>query len=557
MHTYAPTDAPASVDELTTEEASRHITDGLNPEQHAAVTHQGGPLFVVAGAGTGKTRVLTRRAAWLVATGQVRPQRVLAVTFTNKAANEMKGRLADLLGDQGNQIWASTFHSACLRILRQHPEAVGYCSGLGVYDASETKALIRSICVDLIVQHHGEPPSKASESAKRQHSNMIGRATRQTRVAFAAEKNGAADLDDVSDPYRKSCQSWLPEAKARYIQRTKDANKIGFDDLLWLTARLFRENSAVLQRWRNKIGHCLVDEYQDTNSIQAEILVALCSQGRQITVVGDPDQAIYGFRHVQPDNFHLLNEVFPETRHVMLEQNYRSTMPILDTANALISHNPYRDNKKLWSEMATGDKPSLSAHEELEQETDHIATAIRRRHTEGVDWPDIAVMYRTNRQSRAFELALSAAQIPYKVVNATAFYDRREVRDALAFLKTWCNRNDDISLLRIVNRPARGIGKVTLGKKERLAAVNGTSVWDVLAEDARIGGTGKASAGDHLIRGDDGKRHRHPTSSSARKATGAIRLHGLATSRRRQPDGLRRRRRKYPASECHRTLGSC
>ena len=407
----------------------------------------------------------------------------------------MKKRLAALLGNQGKRVWASTFHAACLKIVQSNPEAVGYYPELGVYDASETKAIIKGICSDLHADYHGVLDKKASKAERRRYTNTLADSARLIGKAFAAEKNGVANLADPSDLYCKACPVWLPEAKARYIQQTKDANKIGFDDLLWLTARLFRENADVLQQWRNKIDFCLVDEYQDTNPTQAEILEALCSQSRQITVVGDPDQSIYGFRHAQPDNFDRLQERFPEARHVVLEQNYRSAMPILNTANALIACNPYREQKRLWSRITTGDKPRHQRYDDLHHEAYSLADAIWQRHAAGVDWSDMAILYRTNRCSASFERALSAEQIPYKVINATAFYARAEIRTAVAYLKAWHNKKDEVSLRRVVNVPSRWVGKITVNKKKRLAVANGTSLWDELAADARQGGTGKTSKG--------------------------------------------------------------
>ena len=464
-------------------DAPDRILEGLNSRQVEAVTHPGGPLLVEAGAGSGKTSVLTRRIAWLVATNRVWPSQILAVTFTNKAAAEMRKRVTDLvperMGEQeGPSIWVSTFHSACLRILRRHAQLVGYPKGIGVYDARESWQLLKQVAAPYWELHD---PEAAADCTPTERRTRRERFTREIAEAMAAEKNGAADLNDPEDPWVVYASRFVLPVRNEYNDRLRAANKMDFDSLLYETSQLLHNHPDVLRRWQERVRHCLIDEYQDTNRVQNDILIALCGQHRQLTAVGDPDQSIYAFRHADPYNMDDLRGAFPEMARVTLDQNYRSCNPILDAANAVIVNNPDRSDKTLWSDISGDDPPRIREFYDDDGEASGVVSAIKELRSLGLSWHDFAILYRTNAQSRAFERELASRQIPHQVINATGFYERREVRDALAYLRVWHDNSDDISLARIVNLPVRGIGDKSLRRVMALSQSEKISLWDALA----------------------------------------------------------------------------
>ena len=428
--------------------AAEQLLQGLNPAQYEAVIYQGGPLLIVAGAGSGKTRVLTHRIAYLLATGRARGSEILAITFTNKAAAEMRERLETLVGGAGKYMWVLTFHSACVRILRREHEAAGLRSSFSIYDATDSQRLIT-----LIVRELGIDPKRFTPKA---FANRISDLKNEliTPLQFAETAN-------TSNPFERH----LAEVYRAYNQRLKAANALDFDDIIMCTVQLLRAKPAIAQLYRRRFRHVLVDEYQDTNHAQYVLvreLVGVGSQGPsgELTVVGDSDQSIYAFRGATIRNIEEFEKDFPNSHTILLEQNYRSTQNILSAANAVISQNDGRRAKNLWTALGDGEKIVGYVADSEYDEARWVSQEIERLGEEnGVRPGQVAVFYRTNAQSRALEEAFMRAGLPYKVVGGTRFYERKEIKDALAYLRAVDNPDDTVSLRRIFNVPKRGLGQ--------------------------------------------------------------------------------------------------
>ena len=428
--------------------AAEQLLQGLNPAQYEAVIYQGGPLLIVAGAGSGKTRVLTHRIAYLLATGRARGSEILAITFTNKAAAEMRERLETLVGGAGKYMWVLTFHSACVRILRREHEAAGLRSSFSIYDATDSQRLIT-----LIVRELGIDPKRFTPKA---FANRISDLKNEliTPLQFAETAN-------TSNPFERH----LAEVYRAYNQRLKAANALDFDDIIMRTVQLLRAKPAIAQLYRRRFRHVLVDEYQDTNHAQYVLVRELVGVGGQgpsgeLTVVGDSDQSIYAFRGATIRNIEEFEKDFPNSHTILLEQNYRSTQNILSAANAVISQNDGRRAKNLWTALGDGEKIVGYVADSEYDEARWISQEIERLGEEnGVRPGQVAVFYRTNAQSRALEEAFMRAGVPYKVVGGTRFYERKEIKDALAYLRAVDNPDDTVSLRRIFNVPKRGLGQ--------------------------------------------------------------------------------------------------
>jgi DNA helicase-2/ATP-dependent DNA helicase PcrA len=450
------------------------LVEGLTAPQEASVLHRGGPLLIVAGAGSGKTRVLTRRIAHLIANGDAAPWQILAITFTNKAADEMRRRVADLVGPRAERMWVSTFHSACVRILRAHGDRLGYRGSFTIYDDADSRRLIEIIARELDI-----------DTKKMSPRSMLGqisqaKSKRQGPVAFRAAAISIFDrrIADVYDLYQ---------------QRMLAANAMDFDDLLLNAVRLFDEHPDILEHYRNRFTHILIDEYQDTNAVQNALAVQLAGGHRNIVVVGDSDQSVYRFRGADISNILDFEQAFPDATAITLDQNFRSTQTILDAANAVITNNVSRKPKSLWTDQGMGEQIVRYRAEDEHDEAEWVAhEIIRLRGDQGLKWGDVAIFYRTNAQSRALEEAMVRAEVPYRVVGGTKFYDRKEVKDVLAYLRVLVNPDDEVSWRRIVNVPKRGVGDQSVAKLAGFAGSRGLSFGEAVAEAGEAGVGGKA-----------------------------------------------------------------
>jgi DNA helicase-2/ATP-dependent DNA helicase PcrA len=441
------------------------LLEGLNPQQRAAVLHQGGPLLIVAGAGSGKTRVLTHRIAWLIAERNASPGQILAITFTNKAAGEMKERVARLVGPRAKAMWVSTFHSACVRICRSEVKRLGFSSSFSIYDADDSRRLMTAVARDLDLDPKRYPP----RSLAAQVSNL---------------KNELIDYEDAKAKAGNHVERTVAEAYELYQSRLRRANALDFDDLIMTTVTLLQLFPEVAEHYRRRFRHVLVDEYQDTNHAQYVLVRELVGAGEQrseLCVVGDADQSIYAFRGATIRNILQFEADYPDATVVLLEQNYRSTQTILSAANAVISKNPERKPKRLWSDQGDGAKIVGYVAENEHDEAAWVAQEIDRLHDDhGTRACDVAVFYRTNAQSRVFEEVFIRVGLPYKVVGGVRFYERREVRDALAYLRALVNPLDEVSLRRIINVPKRGIGDRAIEQIDAHAARQRISFIDAL-----------------------------------------------------------------------------
>ena len=450
---------------------------GLNPVQREAVGHESGPLLIVAGAGSGKTRVLTHRIAWLVADQGVSPFEILAITFTNKAAGEMKARVGSLVGPVAQKMWVSTFHSACVRILRRDAGRLGFRSSFTIYDEADATRLTGYVLRDLNLDAKRFPP-------------------RSIHAAISTAKNELIDPTAYSERAGTVLERRLAEVYAEYQRRLLAASAMDFDDLLGNTVKLFREHPDVLAGYQQRFRHVLVDEYQDTNRAQNELILQLGDRHRNVCVVGDSDQSIYRFRGADIRNILEFEEAFPDATIVVLEQNYRSTQTILDAANAVIANNLKRKPKALWSDSGAGTPIVRYVAESEHDEAAFIAHEVNRLHdNDAMAWADVAVFYRTNAQSRAVEEELVRRSIPYKVIGGTRFYDRKEIKDVLAYVRGITNPSDEVSLKRIVNVPKRGVGDTSVGRIDAWAASHAMSFGDALDHAEEAGLTGRALAG--------------------------------------------------------------
>ncbi|RMH84619.1 MAG: DNA helicase PcrA, partial [Actinomyces sp.] len=453
------------------------LLEGLNPAQYEAVTHTGGPLLVVAGAGSGKTRVLTHRIAHLIDAHKVSPFEVLAITFTNKAAGEMKQRVAALVGPVADKMWVSTFHSACVRILRRDAERLGFPSRFSIYDQADAVRLCGYVVRDLGLDPRRFPP-------------------RSVQATISAAKNDGVTAERYADAATQILEKRVADVFVEYQRRLRAAGAMDFDDLLGHTVALLRHHPDVLERWRRRFAHVLVDEYQDTNTVQNELVVLLGREHRQVTVVGDSDQSIYAFRGADIRNILDFEDAFPDATVVVLEQNYRSTQTILDAANAVISRNEGRKPKELWTDRGAGSPIVRYNAEDEVDEAQFVVNELARLHdAEHLRWGDMAVFYRTNAQSRVIEEFLVRAGIPYKVIGGTRFFDRREVKDALAYLKAVVNPADEVSVKRVLNTPKRGVGDTSIGRLDAFARAHGITFAEALRRHDEAGVTGRAAAG--------------------------------------------------------------
>ncbi|MER7106551.1 DNA helicase PcrA [Streptomyces sp. NPDC000229] len=423
------------------------LLEGLNDQQRAAVVHTGSPLLIVAGAGSGKTRVLTHRIAHLLATRHVHPGQILAITFTNKAAGEMKERVEQLVGPRANAMWVMTFHSACVRILRRESKKLGFTSSFSIYDAADSKRLMALVCRDLDLDPKRFPPKSFSAKISNLKNELIDEET------FA---------DQAADGFEKT----LAEAYRMYQARLREANALDFDDIIMTTVHLLQAFPDVAEHYRRRFRHVLVDEYQDTNHAQYTLVRELVGTGyedldpAELCVVGDADQSIYAFRGATIRNILQFEEDYPEATTILLEQNYRSTQTILSAANAVIERNESRRPKNLWTNAGEGARIIGYVADTEHDEAQFVADEIDRLTDAGeAKAGDVAVFYRTNAQSRVFEEIFIRVGLPYKVVGGVRFYERKEVRDVLAYLRVLANPEDNVPLRRILNVPKRGIGE--------------------------------------------------------------------------------------------------
>ncbi|MBZ5740181.1 DNA helicase PcrA [Nocardioides mangrovi] len=470
--------------------SAEELLAGLNDPQRAAVVHEGAPLLVVAGAGSGKTRVLTRRIAWLISERRAHPGSILAITFTNKAAAEMKERVEDLVGKRARIMWVSTFHSACVRILRKEVTTldfggVGFKSNFSIYDAADQKRLMTLVCNDLDLDPRRYQPGALLHWVSNQ-------------------KNELRDPEDATKDARNHLEETYAAAYTTYQRRLREANALDFDDLIMFTVHLFQQFPEVRETYRRRFRHVLVDEYQDTNHAQYALIHQLCADAisdggpmvdpevervepAELMVVGDADQSIYAFRGANIRNILDFEQDFPNATSILLEQNYRSTQTILTAANSVIGHNKGRKEKRLWSDAGDGDRIVGYVADDEHDEARFVSGEIDKLTDEGRFRPgDVAVFYRTNAQSRVFEEVFIRLGMPYKVVGGVRFYERREIRDALAYLRLLVNPADQVSLRRILNTPKRGIGDRAVACVNALAERDRITFWEALrrAEDA-------------------------------------------------------------------------
>lgn len=433
----------------------------LNPPQREAVQATDGPLLIMAGAGSGKTRVLTHRIAYLIEKKRVAPWSILAITFTNKAAREMQNRVAALVGPTGGDIWVSTFHSMCVRILRRDIDRIGFTSNFSILDSADQLSVIRGCMKDLNIDTKKIEP-------------------KAVQAAIGGAKNELIAPERYEEKVGDYFQGIVAKVYAMYQRRLKSNNSLDFDDLIMMTIKLFKEVPEVLEFYQNKFRYIHVDEYQDTNRAQYMLCRMLADKHHNICVVGDSDQSIYRWRGADITNILNFESDYPEARAIMLEQNYRSSANILEAANAVIKRNTGRKPKKLWTDQGAGDPIAFYYADSEHDEGYYVAGQIRKAVGKGRRYSDHAILYRTNAQSRVIEEILIKSDIPYQIVGGIKFYDRKEIKDLLAYLRLVSNPDDDISLARIINVPKRGIGDTTVGKLEEEALRRGTSVYRVL-----------------------------------------------------------------------------
>ena len=448
------------------------IYDTLNPKQKEAVLHTDGPLLILAGAGSGKTRVLTHRIAYLIDECGVNPWNIMAITFTNKAAGEMRERVDNLVGFGAESIWVSTFHSSCVRILRRHIENLGYTTSFSIYDSDDQKTLMRQVfkTLDIDTKQFKERSVLAAISSAK--DKLI------TPEEFLLNAGGDFREKKTGEIYKE------------YQKQLKKNNALDFDDLIVKTVELFQNNPQILDYYQERFRYIMVDEYQDTNMAQFKLVSLLASKYRNLCVVGDDDQSIYRFRGADIQNILSFENTFPGTMVIKLEQNYRSTQNILDAANEVIRHNFGRKDKTLWTANGEGDKILFKQFDTAKDEADFVVRQIR---DSGYSYQDQAVLYRTNAQSRLLEERCIFYNVPYRLVGGVNFYQRKEIKDILAYLKTIANGMDDLSVIRIINVPKRGIGATTIGRVTAFASEHNMSFYDTLKEAKQIPGIGKAA----------------------------------------------------------------
>lgn len=465
-------DSPGPVEAGTPQEVS---ADGLNPPQREAVEYGDGPMLVIAGAGSGKTRVLTHRIVHLLGTRRARPGEILAITFTNRAATEMRDRVAELIGARARNMWVTTFHSACGRMLRGDAERLGYARAFTIYDEADSIRMIKRVMEELDIDPKRFP-------------------ARAIKNAISGAKNELIDPDGYREKGGSYFEDTVAKVYALYEQRMLESNAMDFDDLLVRMVNVLELFPDVRERWQRAFRYVLVDEYQDTNHAQYRLLQLLCGEHRNLTVVGDEDQSIYGFRHADIRNILDFEQDFPDAKVVKLEQNYRSTQTILSAANAVVENNRDRRPKKLWTDLGQGEEIELVRLGDEHEEARWVAGEIERLVEEEGESPlDIAVFYRMNAMSRVLEDTLVRFGTGYRVIGGTRFYDRAEIKDAVAYLQYLANPSDSVAFSRIVNSPKRGIGNTTQGRLLAYANTTGEDIWDVAGQVEAVPGVGKAA----------------------------------------------------------------
>ena len=447
------------------------IYDTLNPMQKEAVLHTEGPLLILAGAGSGKTRVLTHRIAYLIEEKEVNPWNILAITFTNKAAGEMRERVDSLVGFGAESIWVSTFHSTCVRILRRYIEHLGYTTSFSIYDSDDQKTLMKQVFKTLDI-----------DTKQYKERSVLG-------IISSAKDKLISPEEFLLNAGQDFRQKKVGEIYREYQNQLKKNNALDFDDLIVKTVELFQNDSQILDYYQERFRYIMVDEYQDTNTAQFKLISLLASKYGNLCVVGDDDQSIYRFRGADIENILSFEQTFPGARVIKLEQNYRSTQNILDAANGVIRHNRGRKEKSLWTANGTGDEILFKQFDDARDEADYIARQIRDSE---FSYQDQAVLYRTNAQSRLLEERCIFYNVPYRLVGGVNFYQRREIKDILAYLKTVANGVDDLSVLRIINVPKRGIGATSMGRVTMFASEHGMSLYSALREARMVPGLGKA-----------------------------------------------------------------
>jgi DNA helicase-2/ATP-dependent DNA helicase PcrA len=460
--------------DAVTEQRIEALLEGLNPAQRDAVTHGEGPLLILAGAGSGKTRVLTHRIAYLIHTGQARPDELLAITFTNKAAQEMRERVELLLGRSTRGMWVMTFHAACTRMLRVEAPRLGYTRQFTIYDQADSRRMVR-LCLDQV----GADPKRFTPGAV------------QSQISDA--KNKLRDAAEYRGMVGSYFEQTVADAYELYERELIRCNAMDFDDLLVRAVNVLELFPEVRERYQQAFAHILVDEYQDTNHAQYRLLTLLAGEHRNLAVVGDDAQSVYGFRGADIRNILDFEDDYPDAHVVKLEQNYRSTQTILSAANAVIAHNRNQVRKELWTEVGEGDPVTVRALADEHAEARAVLSEIEQLVDDGVSRSEIAVFYRTNAQSRVLEDALVRAEIPYQVIGGTKFYERAEIKDAVAYLALLANPSDQVSFTRVANSPRRGIGQTSLSRVIAYAATLGEPVWDVAAQAASVPMLGAAA----------------------------------------------------------------
>ncbi|MFG6120384.1 DNA helicase PcrA [Thalassobacillus sp. B23F22_16] len=456
-------------------QAINGLLKGLNEPQRNAVTHTEGPLLIMAGAGSGKTRVLTHRIAYLLQEKEASPRSILAITFTNKAAREMKERVEALVGQEGESIWMSTFHSMCVRILRRDIDRIGIDRNFSILDSSDQLSVIKQVLKQLNLD-----PKKWDPRA------MLG--------AISGAKNELMSPDDYAQQAGSFYEEQVAEVYKRYTKTLRKNQSLDFDDLIMQTLNLFDRVPEVLEYYQRRFQYIHVDEYQDTNHAQYQLVNQLASRYQNLCVVGDSDQSIYRWRGADIQNILSFEKDYPNAKVIMLEQNYRSTKLILDAANKVIENNPGRKPKRLWTDNDGGEKIYYHAAATEREEGLFVTNKIEEMvHDHKCQYKDIAILYRTNAQSRAIEETFVKAGVPYQMIGGTKFYDRKEIKDMLAYLRLIANPNDDLSFTRVVNEPKRGVGKTSIEKMQAYAADHDISLFEAAAEVDFVGVSARAA----------------------------------------------------------------
>lgn len=453
------------------------IYDSLNNKQQEAVFLTEGPLLILAGAGSGKTRVLTHRIAYLIEEKSVNPWNILAITFTNKAAGEMRERVDNLIGFGAESVWVSTFHSMCVRILRRYADRIGYTNSFTIYDTDDQKTVMKEVCKKLQI-----------DTKNLKEKAILGKISACKDELIGAEQFLKETQNDFG-------MKKIAMAYSEYQKQLKSNNAMDFDDLIFKTVELFRMNPDVLESYQERFKYIMVDEYQDTNTAQFKLISLLAGKYRNLCVVGDDDQSIYGFRGANINNILDFEKIFNDAHVIKLEQNYRSTQNILDAANQVISNNYGRKSKTLWTDNGEGEKINFTAYNTGFDEANGIVSDIKTKVEERkYDYRDIAILYRTNAQSRALEEKFVQNNIPYRVFGGVNFYARKEIKDILAYLKTIDNATDDVAVKRIINVPKRGIGQTTIDRVSIYADENEISFYDALRDARNISTISKGAS---------------------------------------------------------------